>query len=66
MWSAIITWLANRLLDLALKEATSRLAEAQAQIERDKTNAENAKKYREAKDREERIRRATDLLNGTK
>ena len=70
MLQTIITWFAKLFLEMALKEAVSRAEAAGKQLkldaERGKINEENAQAYRESQTREERIRRAVDLINGTK
>lgn len=64
MWQALVTWLAKLLLEAAFKEAVSQALKAENKAKQDALNAENAKKYREANDRVQRISKAVDLLNG--
>jgi len=61
----ILTSIAKWLLGLALSWARRELAKAKKIRDDDATAEENARRYHEAKTREEEIRRALDLLGGT-
>ncbi len=65
----VLIWLATKLLELAVsflfEKAEDKISEAKDTAKDAATDAANLKAYQEAKDREERIKRATDLLNGT-
>lgn len=56
----VIQWLLTMLFNAASKE----IKRQRDQMERDKLNAENIKKYKEAKNRAEKIKSALDLING--
>jgi len=67
MIQAIIQWLAGQLLSMLLRRAEEEvgrlLKQAEELKQRQIRDEENEKKYREAQDREARIRAATNLLN---
>lgn len=69
MLQGILLWLAEKtlfwFLGKALKEVKDKASEIAKEAEQGKINDTNLKAYEEAKDRLERIKAATDLLNGT-
>lgn len=68
--SAVLTWILTYLLNWLLGQATALAASHFAEVELDKKrdiiNDENVKRYEAAQSRADRIRAATDLLNGNK
>lgn len=70
MFTGILEWLLGFLLKWLLGKlgsfASKKVEEARVQAEREGTDAENIKKYEEAQTRAERIKHATDLLNGVR
>lgn len=60
----LLEWILNYLLGKATKAVAKELDQMAEDKKRDGINEANIKKYEEAKDRETRIRAATDLLNG--
>lgn len=68
MIEAILAKLLQMILDYLLGKATKAVAKELDQMAEDKKrdgiNEANVKAYEEAKDRQARIRAATDLLNG--
>lgn len=67
---SILAWLAGWILNYLLGKASTAIKKAEDQIlldhDREVTNEQNVKAYEEAKTREDRIRAATNLLNGVR
>lgn len=65
MLQTIFGWLAKSALDWLAKFIAAEVVQWKKEHERDVTNEENKKKYDEATDRADRVKKATDLINGT-
>ncbi len=67
--TSVLTWLLNSVLNWLLARATKAVADVSKEMadakEQGQINDENVKRYEAARDRAERIKAATDLLNGT-
>lgn len=67
---AILSWFVKKVLEVLLNKLVAYMNELSEQIKRDKergeTNEANIKAYEEALERKDRIKRATDLLNGVR
>lgn len=53
------------ILGLLLKRLQGEIAKREDEAKRQKLDAENLKKYEDAKNRADKIKAATDLLNGS-
>jgi hypothetical protein len=64
----ILLWLAQAVLNWALAKGQKKLLDLKELAEQEKADElaaiKNAEKYSKAKDRHEKIKAATDLLNG--
>lgn len=61
----VVLGLLEHLLGKAVTAAKDAAAQHELDKQRGETNAENAKKYQEASDRQAKIKAALDLLNRT-